>query len=91
MRRYAMRVDDTQREIVHGLRKCGVMVWIIGRPVDLLTFHRGNWKPMEIKTKHYVRPDQAEQNQLVKDTGIPRVTSLAEAMQALGIQGASNG
>lgn len=77
-----MRVDDTQREIVHGLRKAGVLVWIIGRPVDLLTFHRGNWKPMEIKTTHKFRADQEEQNQLVADCAIPRVTNLDEALKA---------
>jgi hypothetical protein len=86
MRRYAMRVDDTQREIVNGLRKLGVGVWIVGRPVDLLLFYKRRWQPMEIKTTHYKRPDQAEQNQFCADYEIPRVTNLSEAMQALGIE-----
>lgn len=36
MPRHALRVDDSQQSIVDALRKAGVAVEIVGRPLDLL-------------------------------------------------------
>lgn len=47
--RRAAKVDDNQEEIVKALRKIGVSVEIIGKPVDLLLWHRGHYSLMEIK------------------------------------------
>ncbi len=78
------RADNTQADIVDGLRRVGVRVFVIGRPVDLLTLHRGKWLPIECKSQKRLRADQAEQNELVAECGIPRVTSLDEALRAVG-------
>jgi Holliday junction resolvase len=45
--------DTSEAQIVKALRKIGVQVFAIsGRGVpDLLTFHRGRWGVIEVKTK----------------------------------------
>lgn len=48
--RRAARVDSTQQEIVAALRKCGVAVEIIGKPVDLLVCCRGETSLVECKS-----------------------------------------
>lgn len=47
--RRAARTDGNQKEIVDGLRRVGVSVEIIGKPVDLLIWHRGETALMECK------------------------------------------
>lgn len=47
--RRAARVDDNQDEIVAALKKCGVSVEVIKKPVDLLICHRGATALMEVK------------------------------------------
>lgn len=80
-----MRVDLTQQDIVHALRQMGVRVWIIGQPCDLLTLYRGRWLPLECKSTRRVRKDQAGQNAFVEENGVPRVTSVTEALKAVGV------
>ncbi len=67
--KYARKVDSSQGEIVDALRKAGAEVWIIGQPVDLLTYYRGRWLPMEAKppTHKRGRADQAAQEAAVVD------------------------
>lgn len=43
------RSDGPQAEIVKALRKCGVAIEIIGRPLDLLGCHRGQTFLAEVK------------------------------------------
>jgi hypothetical protein len=82
--RYAKKVDENQVEIVAALRKAGVLVAIIGRPVDLLTFHRGRFLPLEIKrAKARPRKDQEAQLQFIVATGCPVVKSAEEALCAV--------
>jgi hypothetical protein len=83
--RYARKVDNTQAEIVAALRKCGVLVEIIHEPVDLLTYYRGRFLPLECKNFNFKRPrsDQARQNAFIDATGTPRVKSAAEAIYAV--------
>lgn len=89
MPRWGNRVDFTQARIVEALRKSGALVWIIGRPVDLLVWHNGKWLVMECKTpvKGQYRPrrDQKAQQAFIAETGCPVVTSPEEALAALGI------
>jgi hypothetical protein len=82
---YAKRTDSSQREIVAALRKAGVTVWVISRPVDLLTHYRGKWLPLECKpvTHKRARRDQAEQEALLAECGIPKVRTPEEALRAV--------
>lgn len=47
--RRAARVDNNQAAIVDALRSVGVFVEIIGKPLDLLICHRGEFALMECK------------------------------------------
>lgn len=47
--RNAAKVDANQAEIVEALRRCGVSVEYIKKPLDLLICHRGETALMEIK------------------------------------------
>ena len=49
--RRAAKVDATQDAIVEALRRIGVHVEIIGKPVDLLASHRNVWHVIEVKNK----------------------------------------
>ena len=79
------RPDATQSAIVAALRQCGVQVWIIGQPTDLLTFYRGKWLPLECKPQGYKRPraDQKAQTAFLKATGTPVVKTVQEAYMAV--------
>jgi hypothetical protein len=83
MRRH--RSDLSQREIVEALRACGVSVWHIGEPCDLLTFYRGSWLPLEAKTGKAQRKDQPKQAEFLKTFDVPRVTTPTEALKAVGV------
>lgn len=83
-RRQVTRTDASQDAIVATLRKAGVSVWLIGRPVDALTYYNGRWLPLEIKSPGVKpRKDQAAQNELLADFQIPRVTTPEEALKAV--------
>lgn len=61
--RRAAKVDHTQKAVVDALRRCGVSVEIIGKPVDLLICHRGETALMEVKNrdgKNQFTKDQVE-------------------------------
>jgi hypothetical protein len=47
--RRAARVDNNQADIVEALRRIGVSVEIISKPLDLLICHRGETSLMECK------------------------------------------
>lgn len=47
--RRAAKSDSNQTEIVKALRRVGVSVEVIGKPVDLLICHRGETALMEVK------------------------------------------
>lgn len=48
--RRAAKIDLTQNAIVDALRKVGVSVEVIGKPVDLLICHKGETALMECKS-----------------------------------------
>lgn len=79
------RSDSSQKDIVGGLRACGVKVWIIGRPCDLLTYYHGRWLPMECKPEGHKkgRKDQEKQEAFLRENGVPKVTTLEGALEAL--------
>jgi hypothetical protein len=79
------RPDANQGEIVLALREAGIMVWVIGEPCDLLTFYRGRWKPIEIKSSKRKRNDQEAQDAFLKATDTPKVTTAMEALLALSV------
>lgn len=88
MARSIHRSDASQSSIVEALRNAGALVWIIGRPCDLLTFYRGRWLPIEVKTltatgKRRKRKDQAKQDEFIAKTGTPVVGTPEQALEAL--------
>lgn len=82
------RPDSNQEEIVDMLRKAGVIVEIIGQPVDLLTFYQGRWLPLEVKppVKTHSKP-QKRQTDFIAATGCPVVKTALEALVAVTLKG----
>jgi hypothetical protein len=58
--RRAAKIDATQTAIVEALRRCGVHVECIGKPVDLLASHRGVWHVLEVKSAKNVHNHAGE-------------------------------
>ena len=85
MKRYAMRVDQSQAYIVKGLRSLGIHVEIIGQPVDLLIHWNARWHLMECKTGKRRRKDQPAQDAFMERFGVPRVATLDDALKYLGL------
>jgi hypothetical protein len=84
--RYAKKVDRSQGEIVDALRDCGVLVAVIGEPVDLLTWYRGKFLALEVKTpgepKHSKKRCE-RQDAFIAATGCPVVKTVSEALTAV--------
>ncbi len=73
---------------MNTLRRHGVHVEIIGRPVDLLTKWAGLWQPLECKPVGWNgkwSKKQKDQERYVKEHGVPVVTTPEEALRALGV------
>lgn len=52
--RHALRVDDCQQSIVEALRRAGVAVEVVGRPLDLSCAVRdpgGSWRHLYMECK----------------------------------------
>lgn len=80
------RPDIAQEPIVEALRKAGVMVWVIGKPCDLLTLHAGRWTPLEVKSDTSSarnRKDQTKQKEFLAVTGVQVVKTPLEAIAAI--------
>jgi hypothetical protein len=80
------RPDGTQAEIVEGLRKAGIIVYVIGQPCDLLTYYPPlrRWRTLECKpVKKRNRNDQEEQSVFLAITGTPIVRTAQEAVNAV--------
>lgn len=70
--RFAKRVDATQPDIVEVLRKAGTLVWIIGRPIDLLCLTGRTYWTAEVKSGRGKESDgQTEFHQLAQSRGAP--------------------
>ena len=96
--RWAARSDTTQSQIVAGLRRHGVQVFVIKQPCDLLCRYYDNalrrwlWQPLELKTPYgkrapKPRTDKRQKDQLefLASTRTPVVTSLSQALDRLGL------
>ena len=86
----AKRTDANQHAIVKGLRRCGVWVCVTsgvgdGFP-DLLTWHRGLYRLVEIKTPGGTYTDAQLRFRERCPGEVCRVESLEEALQAHGIE-----
>jgi hypothetical protein len=80
------RPDIAQEPIVEALRKAGIMVWVIGKPCDLLTLYAGRWTPLEVKSdtsNARNRKDQEKQKQFLAITGVAIVKTPQEAITAI--------
>lgn len=61
--RRAAKIDSNQTDIVAALRRIGVSVEVLGKPLDLLICHRGETALMEVKNldgKNAFTKDQVE-------------------------------
>lgn len=90
IKRWATRKDAVQKDIITALETAGCEVWVIEKPVDLLTLYRGQWMPLECKTpqkngKPRKRNDQAAQTEVIARVRIPVVTTPMEALRAVGV------
>lgn len=63
--RRAARIDNNQAEIIGALKRVGVSVEIIGKPVDLLLCCRGETSLLEIKNPGRTSSDP--ESRLTKD------------------------
>jgi hypothetical protein len=87
LNRYAKRRDENEPPIVKALRKAGVKVWYLDRPLDLLTGYKKEFRFLEVKkdSKEDFTDDQAE---FFEDTiGYPRyrVVSIEDALRVHGL------
>lgn len=84
--RWAAKVDGNQGVIVRALRKAGVQVWIIRRPVDLMTLWAGLYLPLEVKPEDWNgKFSSKEQEEACTVYGIPVVKNPLEALRAVGV------
>lgn len=90
--RYAARIDANQNEIVNGLRRAGVKVYILGLPLDLLTGWKGVLRILEVKdggntkSRRKLRPGQEKFINEWADCPVFKVENLAQAYDAHGIK-----
>jgi hypothetical protein len=83
--RHAKKRDANEAEIVEALERCGVHVWQLDRPCDLLTLRMGRWLPLEVKMpRAHPRKDQAAQNEFLALTHTPVVRCAEDALRAVG-------
>jgi len=81
--RTAAKRDTAEAAIVQQLRQCGVVVFLLDEPCDLLTYHAGRWQPLEVKTGTGRRTkNQTADNVLAP---IPIVRDFDDACEAIGL------
>lgn len=85
MRRAARR-DETEAPIVEGLRQCGYQVYLMQRPCDLLVRQRstGVLTILEVNGIKKYRKREEAQLEFIQDWQVPLVSTLEEALRALG-------
>jgi hypothetical protein len=88
LNRYACKTDSSQEEIVNTLRRHGVHVSIIKKPVDLLTKWAGLWLPLEVKPADWNgkwSKKQKDQERYVRENNVAVVKTPEEALRAVGL------
>ena len=80
--------DTNQPEIVQALRDIGAVVFLIGRPLDLLVAFRGRLTLMEVKNpegENKLSKSQKKTVDLLRAVGVdvPVVRSAEEALKEL--------
>lgn len=88
MRRRIHRTDETQPDIVKGLRQCGFQVKIIGRPCDLLIRARETKRLTLLEVDGITRHRKRDPDQLafLAEWEVPLVRTLDDALRALDIE-----
>lgn len=90
--RYAKKADDSQQDILDGLKKAGYRYWVIQWPDDILVWHPrfgANWfrmlsaKTLDAKGRFRKRNDQKDQDEFCATTGTPRVGTAEQAIRAM--------
>lgn len=88
MPKYAARRDSTEADIVRGLEACGwdCVYLSSGDLPDLLVRQRstGRLALLEVESGHYKRRRKQSQKDMLERWGVPIVTTLDEALRALG-------
>ena len=79
------RTDDTQRDIVAALRRCGVKVWPIGQPCDLLCFVAGSYSLLDCDGITEYRKRDAKQLEKFAEWGVKIVGTPEAALKAVGL------
>lgn len=84
--RWAAKADSNQGTIVKALRKAGVQVWIIRRPVDLAYFWAGLYGLLEVKPPDWNgKYSGKDQEEACTKFGVPVVKTPEEALRAVGL------
>jgi hypothetical protein len=90
IKRWSVKRDLAQPEIIAAIEAAGFQVWRIGLPVDLLVWRADKGvRLLEVKTptksgKRRARSDQQAQDVFIALTGTPVVKTSEEALRALG-------
>ena len=93
LNRYARKTDTAQLQIVEDLRKAGVVVVIISKPVDLMvrlnSWPPNRWACIEIKTPRKsgsiaLDKRQREQIAFCADYDVPKLTTTEQVIAYLG-------
>lgn len=79
------RTDDTQTSIVDTLRACGVLVWPIAQPCDLLCLHGGRYFLLDCDGVTSYRKRDERQLKKFKLWKVQIVKTADEALKAVGV------
>ena len=89
--RYATKRDAVEPAIIQALETVGAEVWPLDYPVDLLVRFRRTWHLLEIKSRRLKKTGrvaldrrQTAQQNFIRSTNTPIVTTPLEALQAIG-------
>lgn len=83
MRRF--RTDDTQASIVDTLRACGVLVWPIAQPCDLLCLYGGRYCLLDCDGVTRYRKRDQQQLEKFRLWKVQVVKTPEQALKAVGV------
>lgn len=79
------RTDDTQESIVGALRTCGVLVWPIAQPCDLLCRYRDRYFLLDCDGVTAYRKRDPRQLEKFNSWKVQVVKTPDEALKAVGV------